>query len=62
MNAIPAILICSCLLMPAALLKGPATPSGNQTALYDEIAAADSELFRAVNGCDLVKLGSMVAP
>jgi hypothetical protein len=60
MNAIPAILICACLLMPAALLKEPATPSGNQAALYDEIAAADSELFRAANGCDLVKLGSMV--
>lgn len=60
MNAIPAILICSYLLMPAALLKEPATPSDNQTALYDEIAAADSELFRAANGCDLVKLGSMV--
>lgn len=60
MNAIPAILICSYLLLPAALLKEPPTPSGNQTALYDEIAAADSELFRAANGCDLVKLGSMV--
>src|ERR1700728_3395254 len=44
MNAIPAILIGACLLMPAALLKEPATPSGNQTALYDEIAAADAEL------------------
>src|SRR3984885_10243472 len=43
MNAIPAILICACLLLPAALLKEPATPSGNQTPLYDEIAAADSE-------------------
>ena len=60
MNAIPAILICSYLLLPAALLKEPPTPSGKQTALYDEIAAVDSELFRAANGCDLVKLGSMV--
>ncbi len=60
MNAIPAILICGCLLMPAALLKEPATPSGNQTDLHNEIATADSELFRAANGCDLVKLGSMV--
>jgi Domain of unknown function (DUF4440) len=60
MNAIRVILICSFLVAAAAVAKEPATTSDNQTALYDEIAAADSELFRAANGCDLVKLGSMV--
>jgi hypothetical protein len=59
MNAIPAILICSLLLLPAALPRDPATPSGKQTTLYGEIAAADTELFRAANGRNLVKLGSM---
>ncbi len=41
-------------------LKASPTPADDQTALYREIAAADSELFTAANACDLARLSSMV--